>query len=350
MNYHLGKFLAFIFIILIISCGKQETSPEIPVNETTIPVSVVELEKSWLSDQIHASGNFTTKDETILSFKVGGIISRIFVNEGDQVKQGQLLATLDLTEIQAGSNQAKLGYEKALRDYQRAERLFKDSVATLEQVENSKTALDLALQQLNSADFNLNFAQIRSGKNGFVLRKFVNPGQLVSPGAPVIQINGAISGDWLLQVTLNDLNWNQIQAGDSATIFPANNETGFSGKVVQKSQATDPITGTYWVEISPDRNEAMNLATGMFGKASITPSQTVAGWQIPFEALLDAQGSTGYVFVALDGKTAKKVKVRLGKISPAGVEVTSGLEKFNQLIVSGSAYLTDGSPIIIKNP
>ncbi len=350
MKYLLGKILAITLIILFGSCGKQETSSEIPVKGMPISVSLIELEKGEFSSQIQASGNFTTRDETLLSFKVGGIVSKVFVNEGDPVKKGQLLATLDLTEIQAGANQAKLGYEKALRDFQRAERLFKDSVATLEQIENSTTALDLAEQQLRTAEFNLNFAQIRSGKDGFVLRKFINPGQLVSPGSPVLQINGAISGDWLLQVNVNDLNWSQIQSGDLAIIFPGNSETGFPGKVVRKSQAADPVTGTYWVEISPDKNEALKLAAGMFGKASITPTLTVSGWQIPFEALLDAQGSIGYVFITVDGKTAQKVQVQLGKISPSGVEVRSGLENYSQLIVSGSAYLTDGSPITIQNP
>jgi RND family efflux transporter MFP subunit len=350
MKYLLGKIFAITLIILFSSCGKQETSPEIPVKGTAISVSLIALEKTQFSGQIQTSGNFTTRDETLLSFKVGGIISKVFVNEGDPVKPGQLLATLDLTEIQAGANQAKLGYEKALRDYERAERLFKDSVATLEQFENSKTALDIAIQQVRTADFNLNYAQIRSGKNGFVLRKFVNAGQLVSSGSPVLQINGAISGDWLLQATVNDLNWSQIQSGDLAMIFPANNETGFPGKVIRKSQAADPLTGTYWIEISPDQNEELKLAAGMFGKAIITPTQSSAGWQIPFEALLDAQGSTGYVFITVDGKTAKKVPVQLGKIAPAGVEVRSGLENYNQLIVSGSAYLTDGSPIAVKKP
>jgi RND family efflux transporter MFP subunit len=343
-----SKILVFALAGGMFSCGKEEVKPEIPKKGAVVPVSIIPLQKARFSDEIQASGNFTTRDETLLSFKLGGIVSKVFVNEGDPVKPGQLLATLDLTEIQAGLNQAKLGYEKALRDHQRAERLFKDSVATLEQLENSKTALDLALQQVKSAEFNLNYSQIRSRKGGFVLRKFVNAGQLVGAGSPILQINGAGTVDWILQANVNDLHWSQIQTGDTATLLTSNSQTGFPGKVIRKSQAADPMTGTYWVEISPERSADLNLAAGMFGKVTITPTQPTEGWQIPFEALLDAQGTTGFVFVTEDGKSAKKIQVRLGQISPTAVQVISGLENYQQLIVTGSAYLSDGSPIEIK--
>jgi RND family efflux transporter MFP subunit len=344
--------ISFVLVLfsLSISCAEKEVKQDIPLKGEIIPVKVISLEKGKFSEEITASGNFTTRDETLLSFKVGGIVSKVYVNEGDAVKPSQLLATLDLTEIQAGLNQAKLAYEKALRDHRRAERLFKDSVATLEQLENSKTALDIALQQVKSAEFNLNFSQIRSAKNGFVLRKFVNSGQLVGSGTPILQINGAGTADWVLQATVNDLHWNQIQLGDSATLYPSNTKNGVPGKVIRKSQTADPLTGTYWVEISPEQGDKLNLAAGMFGKASITPAQPTEGWQIPFESVLDAQASIGFVFVTSDGKKAKKVQVQIGKISTTAVEVISGLENYGQLIVSGSAYLTDGSMIEIKKP
>ena len=86
----------------------------------------------------------------------------------------------------------------------------------------------------------------------------------------------------------------------------------------------------------------------MFGKASIRPSQTVQGWEIPFESVLDANGDSGYVFV-VDGQKAKKVKIQLGKITPTSIQVVAGLENYKSLIVSGSAYLSDGSTIQVKN-
>jgi RND family efflux transporter MFP subunit len=272
-------------------------------------------------------------------------VEKIWVQEGDAIKAGQVLASLDLTEIQAGVSQSKLAYEKALRDQQRATKLYQDSVATLEQFENSKTALDIAEQQLKTANFNLSQSQIRAAKNGFVLKKFVNAGQLVASGTPILQINGASSSTWVFQATVSDQQWSILNLEDQAEIFPASGSIAVRGKVIRKSQAADPMTGSYWAEIALESVEGLSLASGMFGKASIQPTTTVQGWEIPFESLLDAEGDSGYVFVTEDGKTAKKVKVKVGKISPNAVQILSGLENYRSLIVSGSAYLSDGSTI-----
>lgn len=345
-RYSLLPVISFVFLLGCSSSAPSETN--IPQAGEAIPVSLFPLQSSEMAATVTASGTFSTKDETLLSFKLGGIVAKVLVEEGDAVKSGQIVASLDLTEIQAGVRQSTLAYEKALRDHHRAARLYTDSVATLEQFENSKTALDIAEQQLNTANFNMTQSQIRATKNGFVLKKFVNPGQLVASGTPILQINGAASGAWILKVTLSDQQWSSIQIGDQAEINAAATSNWTTAKVTHKSQSADPITGTYWVEISPESVKEISLASGMFGKARIQPSQTVQGWEIPFESVLDANGDDGYVFV-VDGQKAKKVKVQLGKITPTSIQVVAGLENYKSLIVSGSAYLSDGSTIQVKN-
>ncbi|MCE2776424.1 MAG: efflux RND transporter periplasmic adaptor subunit [Algoriphagus sp.] len=343
------SLLPVISIFFLLGCSSSAPSDtNIPQAGEAIPVSLFPLQSSEMAATVTASGTFSTKDETLLSFKLGGIVAKVLVEEGDAVKSGQIVASLDLTEIQAGVRQSKLAYEKALRDHQRAARLYTDSVATLEQFENSKTAVDIAEQQLNTANFNMAQSQIRATKNGFVLKKFVNPGQLVASGTPILQINGAASGAWILKVTLSDQQWSSIQIGDQAEINAAATSNWTTAKVTHKSQSADPITGTYWVEISPESIKEVSLASGMFGKARIQPSQTVQGWEIPFESVLDANGDDGFVFV-VDGQKAKKVKVQLGKITPTSIQVVAGLENYKSLIVSGSAYLSDGSTIQVKN-
>jgi multidrug efflux pump subunit AcrA (membrane-fusion protein) len=87
---------------------------------------------------ITASGLLSTENEARLSFKISGIIEKIFVKEGDRVRKGQLLATLKSTEIASQVQQVQLTVEKAQRDYQRANNLYKDSVVTLEQLQNAE--------------------------------------------------------------------------------------------------------------------------------------------------------------------------------------------------------------------
>lgn len=341
--------LLVLSLLFLLGCNSSTpTETSVPQVGEAIPVSLFPLKSTAMAASVAVSGTFSTKDETLLSFKLGGIVAKVLVEEGDAVKSGQIVASLDLTEIQAGVRQSKLAYDKANRDHQRAARLYTDSVATLEQFENSKTALDIAEQQLSAANFNLSQSQIRATKSGYVLKKFVNAGQLVASGSPILQINGASSGEWILKVTLSDQQWSNIRIGDPAEISPAASSSWIAAKVSQKSQAADPVTGTYWVELKPASAANVSLASGMFGKARIQPSQTVQGWEIPFESVLDANGTSGFVFV-VDGQKAKKISVQIGKITPTAIQVVSGLENYTSLIVSGSAYLTDGSTIQVKN-
>ncbi|WP_057940358.1 efflux RND transporter periplasmic adaptor subunit [Algoriphagus resistens] len=350
MKNFTNLFSVLLLAGIAYSCSQAETKSLLPSKGEVIPVNIQPLEKGSYSIPIPTSGNFTTKNETILSFKVGGIISKINVEEGEKVVKGQLLATLNLTEIQSGLDQSKIGLEKAKRDFERVARLYTDSVATLEQKQNSETALGIAEQQVKAAAFNLEYSQIRANQSGFVLTKFVNEGQQVTSGAPVLQINGNNADAWVFRTSVNDQNWSSISLGDSASLTTDTEENrSFSGKIVRKSQAADPATGAFWIEISPDNPGEIKLASGMFGRATIFPSNQIEAWEIPYESLLDAQGDQGYVFVSKDKKTAEKVSVKLGKISPQSVQVTEGLAGYPHLIISGSAYLTDQSQIKIQN-
>lgn len=340
---------AALLAFLALSCAEKETETKIPTKSDEIPVSVISLEKTEFSAPIAASGTFSTKNETLLSFKMGGIVSDLKVEEGQKVSKGQLIASLDMTEISAGLTKARLGLEKAERDYARAERLYRDSVATLEQFQNASTALEIAKQETRAVEFNAQYAQIRANQNGFILKKFVNEGQQVSPGTPIFQVNGTNSGTWYLKATVNDTNWGRINLGDSVAVSSDTDDTKYMAQIVSKSQSADPMTGAYWVEIEIKESSKSNLASGMFGRATIYPSNASTAWQVPYASVLDAQGNKGYVFVTKDGKTAQKIEVSLGQINASSVQVLSGLEGYTRLIVSGSAYLTDQSNIIIQN-
>lgn len=341
-------------LVLLAACGEQAAPQKQAMDTDTIPVRVMPLNLETNAAGITVSGQFTTDDETFLSFKTGGIINSILVKEGDAIRQGQVLATLNLTEINAQVQQAKLAYEKAVRDHQRASNLYKDSVATLEQLQNSETAMKLAQQQLGTANFNRSYSEIRAPHNGYVLHKLVNPGQLVQPGTPVFQTNGAGSASWLLRVGVSDREWASLQLNDPATIeTTALPGQKFTGVVSRKSEGVDAASGTFVADIRLTGQKPAAIAAGMFGKAVIksTPKKgaVTTVWTIPYEALLDGDGSTGYVFVTNDNKTAHRVAVRIVGMQKDKVLIGDGLQQVQSLIISGSAYLKDNSFIVIRS-
>jgi multidrug efflux pump subunit AcrA (membrane-fusion protein) len=215
--------------------------------------------------------------------------------------------------------------------------------------------MDLAAQQMNSARFNRRYSEIRAEANGFVLRKLASNGQLVKSGDPVLQTNGAGSASWILRAGVTDKQWMAISSGDQAevTIGSATAQS-MKGKVTRKSESVDPATGLFSIDISISGSRLKSIAAGMFGSGTIITGKSPGagihpahGWAIPYAALLDGDGSSGYVFISKDNKTAERVKVVIAGMEKDRVIVSQGLENAVSLIISGSAYLTDHSPINI---
>ncbi len=278
------------------------------------------------------------------------MIDRIFVKEGDRITKGQLLATLKSTEISAQVQQVQLSLDKATRDYQRASNLYKDSVATLEQLQNAKTGLDIAKQNFQQVSFNQQYSKIYATQDGFVVKKIKNEGELAEPGGPVLmtsEVSGA--SKWILSSGVSDKEWSTLQKGNTATVtieaFPGKT---FPAVISKKSLAADPTDGSFDIEMQVDFGKEQP-AIGMFGRANIKTSTNTTGYTIPYESLLEANGKKGFVFASNDGKTVKRVEVTIGSIDEKTLHITDGLDGYTYVVSSGSPYLNDQSIIrVIK--
>ncbi len=342
--------ISTLSMLLLSGCGNEPENPTLPKSFEAIPVEVISLTRTEVTGSVHSSGQFTTDDETMLSFKTGGIVDRIYVKEGDRIRKGQLLATLDLTEISSLVNQTRIAFEKASRDYERVENLQKDSVATLEQLQNSKTGLELARQQLAAAKFNLQYSEIRATHDGVILKKLANEGQITGPGTPVLQTSSKGRTDWILRVAVSDKEWADIKLNDKASVqIESLNISDMQAYVSSKAEDADQMTGSFSIDLKLNNARDLNIASGMFGKAEIMLSQKNLVWQIPYDALLDGNAGQGFVFVTNDNINAIKVPVTIDAIDGKNILVSKGLDEYKSLIVSGSAYLTDKSDIKVIN-
>lgn len=341
--------LIILFSLSLIACkDKKEKDAVLPVEEA-IPVKLAPVSSQDQAGTILLSGMLHTEDETRLSFKIGGVIDQITVEEGQYVRKGQLLASLKSTEIAAQVSQVQLSVEKAERDFLRAQNLYRDSVATLEQLQNARTGLEIAKQNLQQVVFNQQYSKIYAPSDGFVARKLSQPGELTGPGTPVLLIGEVSpSSQWILSVGAADREWAALEKGNKALVsvdaFPGKE---FKAVVSRKALAADPVSGSFEVEIRVSF-EKEQPAIGMFGKARVTPSRKISGYSIPYDALLEADGKKGYVFVSNDRKTVKRVEVQIGSIDKEKVVIESGLDGYAYVVISGSPYLSDQSTITIN--
>jgi RND family efflux transporter MFP subunit len=269
------------------------------------------------------------------------------VDEGATVAAGQVLASLDLAEVDAGLARAQSAADKAERDLARARRLYADSVATLEQVENAGTARDVAQAELKSVAFNRRHAVIVAPADGVILERRVEPGELVQAGATALVLGSRARGQ-VVRVGLADRDVMRIRRGDHAVVrFTAVPDREFPGVVREIAAAADPATGTYRVEVAlPD---AAALASGLVGTVDIHPAAAAEVTLVPVESVLEADGSAATVYaLGGDGRHAERRPVTLAFLVGDRAAVTGGLAGVRSVITDGAAYLKDGSAVEVR--
>ncbi|MES2519304.1 MAG: efflux RND transporter periplasmic adaptor subunit [Bacteroidota bacterium] len=335
---------SILFLSLLVSCGKKKEVKKALIEDDIISVKLADVSQANSTEAIKVSGLVGSLQEARLSFKTGGIIEKIYVKEGQNVRKGQLLATLNLTEINAQVQQASESVQKAERDLKRITNLYRDSVATLEQVQNLTTALSVAKQSFEIASYNQGYSKIYASNNGVIVKKLMNEGELAGPGTPVFFMNASGVNDWVIKVGIADKDWTRLRMGDRATVqldaFP---ETIFTAVVSNLSQGADQSSGLYQAELQLN-TQGKKIATGLFGNAQIMPSTIQKHTSIPIDAVVEGNGDDASVYVVANGK-AHKMPIRLVGIDNTRAFVGTGLAGIMQVITDGSAYLVEGSKV-----
>ncbi len=339
----LPGIIIFGIFILALQCSKKES---VETSQNVVPVHLADVKTETVAIPIHGSGLLYSEKQIRLSFKTGGIVEDIAVQEGDNVKKGQMLARLDLDEIQAQVQQAQSAFDKAQRDYDRIQKLYADSVVTLEQKQNVETQRQVARSTLQIATFNLDYSTITAPADGRILKQFVEENELVGPGTPIFYF-GSGREEWLLRVGVADRQIVQLQQDDTAIVeFDVYPDVEFRGRITGVAQAADPQNGTFEVEIQLD-SQGRRLAAGFVARVTFLPQQNEAQTLIPLAALVDARGSDGAVFTVVDN-TAKKIPVTTGAIIKDRIIITSGLENVTKVVTAGAAYLRAGDTVHIQ--
>ncbi|MBC7903169.1 MAG: efflux RND transporter periplasmic adaptor subunit [Gemmatimonadaceae bacterium] len=340
--------LIFLLALLVAKCGaRSEKKPEL--SQESIAVKLADIKFTDYAPKMIYSGVIASKTEGRPSFKISGIISKIYVKEGDKVSRGQLLASLDLTEINAQVQQSQQQLDKNNRDLNRIKNLYEDTVATLEQLQNSGTQVSVANESLRIAKFNQQYAQIRASENGTVLKKILNEGDFASAGTPVLQIIGTTSKDWVVRFGVSDKDWANIKQGDKAEILiDAYPENPFTGTVSEIADAADPLNGTYEIEVKVLPG-SYRFAPGLFSTIQLKSTVKRQLMMVPIEALTEADGTTGYVYTLNDdGKTVVRRQVKIVFIEKDFVAVASGLDGVSRVITDGAGYLTQNSIVNVS--
>jgi len=312
-----------------------------------VAVTVAQVKHEQRSQSIRNSGRISHKNEMRLSFKTGGLIEHISVEEGDEVKAGQILATLDLEEIDARQQRAASNYKKAADDLERFSKLYDDALVSLQVKQSAQSANDSAAAELQIANFNKKLSVIRAPVEGRILKRYVESSELIQSGQPVFLLAADKQGS-VVRVGLIDQDIVKVGVGDPAEIFlDAYPGRTFTGAVSEVALSTDSNAGTFEVEILID-DQGFALRSGLIARVEITPVSGDLQYYIPIEAVFKADNGLAKVFVLDEDKhVVNEVSVEIVEFLQEEVAVRGSLKASDKVIKLGAPYLSDRSPVTV---
>ncbi|HKU12836.1 MAG TPA: efflux RND transporter periplasmic adaptor subunit [Steroidobacteraceae bacterium] len=333
--------VAIAGVAILAGCDGNATSEQ----QAATPVRVAAATTGPAAPTIRTNGLLANKDEIRLAFKVGGVIRRLAVSEGEHVRKGQRLAEIEQTEVNAQVEQARQADEKAQRDAARGERLYADKVISLEQLQDLRTQAAMAQAALASAEFNSNYAAIIAPRDGTVLRRLAEERELVAAGTPVLVL-GAQDKGFIVRTGLADREIVQVRIGDAALIrLDALPDATLNGTITEVASAADPASGMFRIEVTLDPVD-LPLKSGLVAKLTVVPSSAKAGSRVyvPIGAIVEGNGRNARIFV-LDREHARRRDIEVAFIEGDQVALASGVAAGEQVITDGAQYLEDGEQV-----
>lgn len=327
------------------ACSSKTAAPLAATSNT--PVRTAAATSGPAMPAINTNGIVVTKEEMRLSFKMGGVVKRIAVQEGQEVRKGQVLAEIELTEVNSQLEQTRQMAEKSQRDLARGERLYADQVISLEQLQDLKTQASMARAALAAMQFNRGYSVITAPRDGVVLRKLVEQSELVPPGQTVLVL-GARDHGYVVRVALADREIVQLKLGDGAQVrmdaFPGRS---FDGKITEIAGAADEKSGMFVAELRLDA-VPVSLVTGLVAKVSLMPASAAAGslTHVPVAAIVSGDANSASVFV-VEGDHVRRRPVQIAFLQDAEAALSNGLKPGETVVTDGSLYLEDKEKITV---
>ncbi len=337
--------------------GEQAQASEEAFGAT--PVKVFKVQRDRISEKYTYTGTLEAGKKINITPEIGGKIARVFVDEGDRVVQGQVLAELEtdtyrlqLKQAEAAVAVAEASYADARRNRERMERLIQESAVSEQQVEKVRLAYEAAEAQLEQARTAQNLAQhaldisiMEAPFSGVIASKNAEVGDVINP---MMSSYSAASGLLTLvnysrieiTVAVSPQAVGRITKGQDVVLRVATQPgREFRGKVTIVNLTADPMSKKFNVEASFD-NPGLTLRPGTFGDVVFEVQSRENTLVIPQKAVLE----DSYVLIA-EGSKAVKKEVVLGLKNSTMVEVVDGLTEGARVIVEGNFGLEDGAVI-----
>ena len=332
--------MAAVVLMALCSCGEKKEAAA----EQTVRVKVQQIQAEAVNGEQGFSGTIEEQNGASLSFATAGTIQRIYVNSGQTVGAGQLIAELDPTTMQNAYTISKTALEQAQDTYNRMKELHDDGslpemqwIAIENQLKSATASEAMAKKALADTKLYAPFG-------GYIATKDAEVGQNAGPGVPVVKLVSIGSVKVKISVPEDDIQ--RIKKGSSMKIIvPALGNREFSGSVTERGVSADPRSRTYEVKATINNHDGQ-LLPGMICQAFTNYMQGTTGVFVPANLVqLDSDNNT-FVWVVNGGKAVKR-QIFISNETAQGAQVSGGLSDGDQIIVAGQQKVSNGMKVTI---
>ena len=354
--------IALTSVFMLNSCGKDRK--ETADNASAIPVKMSGNTTSTNPSFVTASGKIEAENSANVSTRMMGYVTKVHVKVGQKVNAGQLLVSINNTDLQAKKAQvdasilqATAAFNNAKKDFERFTALFNQQSASQKELDDitsryemAKAGLEAAKQMRNEVVAQFGYSNITAPFSGEVTNTFVKEGDMANPGMPLVSIEGASRLQVTAMVSESDIA--NIQNGMAVKVLVKSINKTVTGKVTELSSSAKNTGGQYLVKINLTQTDKAILS-GMFVNvqfpvANKTQTTTTTDKVLVPESALVKQGQLTGIYTVGNGNKAILRWLRIGKTFGNQVEVLSGLSANESYIVSAEGKLFNGAKISIQ--
>ncbi len=330
------------FALLLSGCSGADVPQEkpVPVVEAVLPMASTGSTSTGSSFPVRVLYD----REVAVSLRLGGTISALPVHPGDRVPAGALLAAITPTLQAEAERRAAAEVERLSRAERRNDTLLPAGAVSEAQREDTISALAAARATLRAARYDRASTAARMPFAGLVLARMHEVGETVSLGEPIVRI-ADLNSPLLARAAVTPALASRMQVGSIARLSLAGHGE-VTGRLLRKASIADPVTGTLDLDFAlPSGRGLLSGLTGslVVPEGSLEPDH--GRLSIPAEALLDADGRQGHVFV-LDPKTSIIRRQAVTIAGFAGDRITvEGLAPTTRVITAGAGFVREGQKV-----
>lgn len=311
-----------------------------------LPVKVATVRTETLTDAVTAVGTLLANESVMIRPEIDGRIEAVHFQEGQLVRKGDRLVSLDAAEVEAQLTSAIAAANLNRSRLKRSEELFEKKFISAQALDEARENLNQTNAREAEVRARLAKTEIRAPFEGVTGLRQVSPGAYVKAGQDIARLEGI--GTLKLDFRVPEAYLRQIRSGQSLTVtVDAYAGESFSGTIYAIEPSVDEATRTVLLRARLP-NPGVRLKPGMFARVSLVLAQRENALVVPEQAIVP-RGDGRYVFRVVEGR-AVLTKVETGLRRPGEVEISSGLEAGQTIVADGQLRLQDGAAVSLPAP